>query len=390
MAKLAEERRNVRQRIRDDGGGIFAMKRLLAACVSFAAAVGVVIAVLMVTGTGCAHAHAGRDVISAAQLSASPWQARPFYGHRLEPQEDVVLQGAGQSDSESFLAYSHAVGAAQPMLFMTYVDLHDDLPAYFARLNKQLAALPFFVVPQIGLALNQGDAAKHYEAQVLLGREDAHLQQFCEGLRSLGRPAFVRPGYEFNGPWNGYQPAAYAAAFRRIVTKTRSCAGDSVAFVWDISAGAQMDRGDSDTAAKQSWSAYYPGDAFVDWWGINLFAAQELTSDATQAFLAEAAARKFPVMIAESTSLHQPASDGQKTVDGWFAPYFGLIRRTPNIRAFCYIDWDWAKYPQWADWGDDRIETDPTVLSFYKSQIASPHVASARTPKSTFTLLRAR
>jgi hypothetical protein len=271
------------------------------------------------------------------------------------------------------------------MLFMTYVDLKADLPAYFAQLRKQLDSLPQFAVPQMGLSLNGDDPHRHYEADVAAGALDGQLQQMCEGLKSLDRPVFLRPGYEFNGAWNGYGPKAYAAAFRHIVEKTRACGLSNVAFVWDWSAEA----GPSPHAAN-SWAAFYPGDAWVDWWGINLFSSASLTSTATQAFLAEADTHRFPVMIAESSAKQQPVATGQRAIDAWFAPYFGLIRRSPGIKAFCYIDWDWGHYPQWSNWGDERIERNATVLAFYRQQLNAALFASARDRSATLRLLQAK
>ena len=343
-------------------------------------------------------APAEESSVTAAQLIASTWQPRAEYGHRLEP-TGTVLHGAGQSDGESFERYSSAMPAgARPLLFMSYVDLRADLPAYFARLKVQLDSLPQFALPQIGLSLNSDHADSHYEASVAAGDDDARLAQLCIGLRSLGRPVFLRPGYEFNGPWNGYQPRSYAAAFRRIAAGVRSCDAGNIAMVWDINAGAaKLTSADTlpegvspEVVMRARWAAFYPGDDVVDWWGINLFAADDLTSSATQAFLTDAAHHRMPVMVAESTSQHVPVSGGAEAVREWFAPYFGLIRATPGIKAFCYIDWEWGRYPQWADWGDDRVETDPSVLAFYSKQVTDSHVASARARESTLQLVRTR
>jgi hypothetical protein len=325
--------------------------------------------------------------------AAAPAVERAYYGHRLEPKESVVLQGAGQSDEASFAAYTKAVAPAAPMLAMSYVDLHDDLPAFFARLQVELARYPALIVPQIGLAMNEGSAQKHYEQEVADGVDDGRLRTLCEGLRSLGRPVFLRVGYEFNGAWNGYQPRAYAEAFRQVAATVRSCRLENVAMVWDVSAEAELDAengGARAADAERRWDAYYPGDAYVDWWGINLFRSESLTAEATRAFLAEAERHRFPVMIGEATPFHHSVEQGQASVDAWFAPFFGLMRSQRGIKAFCYIDWDWSAYPQWKDWGDGRIEQNATVLGFYRAQVAGPLFAGVRDRAATLRLLRAR
>ena len=319
---------------------------------------------------------------------------RAFYGRRLEPQASVVLHGAGQSDGTSFAAYTKAVAPAGPMLSMSYVDLRDDLPGYFERLRAELARYPDLIVPQIGLSLNAGEAKKHYEGEVARGVDDARLKLLCDGLRSLHRPVFLRVGYEFNGSWNGYEAASYVAAFRRIAATLRGNGMEDVALVWDWSADAELDTergsvwGKGDAAKR--FAGFYPGDDAVDWWGINLFSEESLTAGATRAFLDDAARHRFPVMIGESAPTHHPVSEGERVVEGWFAPYFALIRRSPGVKAFCYIDWDWRRYLQWQDWGDSRIEDDSAVLRFYRHEVADPLYGDARGRAETMRLLRAK
>ena len=135
--------------------------------------------------------------------------------------------------------------------------------------------------------------------------------------------------------------------------------------------------------------AFYPGDAWVDWWGLNIFSAADTWAPTTKTFLADAERHRMPVMIAESTPKGHSVQEGSRVVDAWYKPYFGLIHISPGIKAFCYIDWDWGIYPQWADWGDGRIEADPTVLGFYRSEMRHSLYAGARGRAETLALLRA-
>lgn len=325
------------------------------------------------------------------QLSTVQGREKKFYGRRLEPKGNVVLHGAGQSDEESFHNYSAAVAPAKPMLTVKYVDLRDDLPAFFTGLRRDLETHREFLVPQIGLSLNRGSAARHYEAETARGGDDARLQALCDGLKSLQRPAFVRIGYEFNGSWNGYEAVAYREAFRRIAGKLHGCS-TSIAVMWNWSTRAELDRQQGAANVREGeerWSAYYPGDDAVDWWAIDLFEPEEISSALTTAFLQAADRARFPVMVAESTPRGVGVHGGPLSVDTWFAPYFGLLRSSPGIKAFCYIDWEWSRYPQWADWGDGRIEDNDTVMAFYRSQVVgSKMFASARDRDATLQLLR--
>lgn len=311
-----------------------------------------------------------------AAAAAAPDDTPVYYGRKLEPRGRVILHGAGQTDDPSFREYSFTVAPARPMLYMSYVDLKDNLPVFFKGLELDLRSYREFVVPQIGLSLNEGSAAGHYEQQVADGALDGRIDELCGGLRTLARPVFLRIGYEFNGQWNGYEPDAYVAAYRRIHQRLQACSPET-ATVWDY----------APDGARQDIMRFYPGDDAVDWWGINLFSSASFRSSETRAFLAGARAHRFPVMIGESTPRDHPVTEGQASVDEWFKPYFDLLHGTPEIKAFCYISWDWRLYPQWATWGDARIEDNVAVREFYRRAVAGPEIQSVRDEAETRRLL---
>ncbi|GAA3755270.1 glycoside hydrolase family 26 protein [Terriglobus aquaticus] len=310
-----------------------------------------------------------QGTVPEVNLQDSQPLPRAHYGRRLEPAGNTVLHGAGQTDWASFAAYRNAVAPAQPVVFMTYVDLRDDLPGFFAQLRGTLSTEPA-LTPQIGLSMNRGQAQLHYESETAAGTDDYSIGQLCNGLQSLHRPVFLRPGYEFNGSWNGYQPTAYVAAFRRIASRVHACAPQT-AIVWDWSVDAELDTeaGGNTAPANSRWQAFYPGSSSasdvadsVDWWALNLFTSAGIRSAAAEQFLQAAAASHHPVMIAESSPRGYNVTRSSNVWSDWFAPYFALVHTHPGIRAFCYINWDWSAYPQWSDWGNARIETAPPTL----------------------------
>ena len=270
---------------------------------------------------------------------------------------------------------------------MTYLDLRDDLPTAFSSLRADLAHFDTpdaQTLPQIGLSLNRGSAAAHYEAETAGGTDDPAIAQLCTGIRSLNRPVYLRIGYEFNGSWNGYQSATYVAAFRRIAAALHICTPD-VAIVWNWSPDAELDAeaaGYSPDTFPARLQAFYPGDDSVDWWALNLFTPQGITAPATQQFLTAAAQLKHPVMIAESTSKGFDTTD-PVVLNIWFLPYFNFLRANPGIQAFCYINWNWKAYPQWSDWGDARLDQSPALLAWYGQQLTTLPLQSATLPASS-------
>lgn len=106
---------------------------------------------------------------------------------------------------------------------------------------------------------------------------------------------------------------------------------------------------------------YYPGDEYVDWWGIDLFKPEEFKNPEVLSYLDNSLKYKKPLMIGESTPRSVGVLDGFRSWNDWFEPYFHLMKRQPNVKAFCYINWNWAFYPQWSDWGDGRLEENDFV-----------------------------
>lgn len=216
-----------------------------------------------------------------------------------------------------------------------------------------------YLMPQIGLGMTKdGSPEEHYEHQVAKGHHDESLEILAKALKDIGRPSFLRIGYEFNGPWNGYQPVSFIAAWKYVVKFLKSRKVD-FASVW-----CWAKEGDPD------FMKFYPGDEFVDWWGIDLFSTSHL--DPEDPFYEEAHKHQKPVMIGESTARYVGTLDGQKSWDQWFRPYFETIRNQPGIKAFCYINWKWDRFPQWHDWGDCRLQMNPVVGEQYRREISNP------------------
>jgi hypothetical protein len=80
-------------------------------------------------------------------------------------------------------------------------------------------------------------------------------------------------------------------------------------------------------------------------------------------------------MIGESSPAGVGTSGGQASWDSWFSPYFALIAENPSIKMFCYINTDWTGYPdfpQWASWGDARLQENALIADMYAQELASP------------------
>jgi hypothetical protein len=302
-------------------------------------------------------------------LQSQTIQPRLNQGALLEPQGKII-NGAGQ-DLSAYNNYWNVMHTQnKPLMYMTYIGLCEVTTDWADGLKADLMSHPGkFQVPQIGLSMTtDGTPSAHYEQDVAAGLYDKQISMFIDGLKSLAIPAYVRIGYEFNGTtWNGYEPATYKSAYIRITNLIRA-RGVEVANVWDFS----MDGG-------MNFMDYYPGDDYVDWWGINVFQAGQFGDANAKSFMDNASVHKKPVMIGETTPRNVGVLNGQTSWDQWFLYFFTFIHTYPEVKAFSYINWNWSQYPQWSTWGDARLEQNLIVGTNFANEMDSAKYLHAST-----------
>jgi hypothetical protein len=309
-------------------------------------------------------------------LQAQSIQPRLNQGALLEPQGKII-NGAGQ-DLTAYNNYWNVMHALnKPLMYMTYVGLRDVTSDWADGLKADLMSHPGkFQIAQIGLSMTvDGTPSTHYEQDVAAGLYDKQIAMFIDGLQTLAMPAYVRIGYEFNGTaWNGYVPATYISSYIRITNMIRA-RGVEIATVWDFSMDGDM-----------NYMDYYPGDEYVDWWGINIFSASHFTDGNAVNFVSSAQTHKKPVMIGETTPRNIGVLNGQQSWNQWFTPFFIFIHIHPEIKAFSYINWNWSQYPQWSSWGDARLEENAIVGTDFANELEWPdylHASDENTFRKT-------
>ena len=223
-------------------------------------------------------------------------------------------------------------------------------------------------IPCVTLKFDQStgnDTGRGLERQLVSGGFDGELAGLAGVLAKLDRPSFLRIGPEVNGAWNGYDPALYPEAFRRVVQRFREHGATRTVFVWNVKLLADQDRPVTD------WD---PGDAWTDWWSLDLFSEDfrnPVVRERVEAFLAEAARRGKPVMIPESCPSGLDLDD-PRTWRDWFAPYFALINGHPGVKAFLYSNRDFARGDVTLEhWGDMRIDTS-TLAGAWRTELSGP------------------
>ena len=198
------------------------------------------------------------------------------------------------------------------------------------------------------------------------GSYDNNIETLGNWIAEQDRPVFLRIGYEFDGPWNAYDPNDFVIVWKRIVDTFEELEVPNYVTVWQ-SATAENHL----TYKGTDWLAWYPGDDYVDWFGISYF---EHSHNVFDDFLDLAREHDKPVMIAESTprGLLLDKQDGAFIWDDWFAPYFQYIHDNRDvIRAVAYINVDWDAQSMWANqgWGDTRVQVNDVVLERWLAEI---------------------
>lgn len=187
----------------------------------------------------------------------------------------------------------------------------------------------------------------------LAGRYDSQFQGVADLMVKNGLgDSVVRLGYEGNnktiGSWQGTDdPAAYRAMFRRVVTLMRARTGARFHFDYNMAVGP--------SGKATSFESLYPGDAYVDLVGLNIYDVWWQHPDATPSerwqhtltapmgvndFKAFAAAHHKPVSYPE-WGLYRK---GDIFAGGGDSPYF-IDKMADLVRdsAFqAYFDLDWG------------------------------------------------
>jgi len=267
--------------------------------------------------------------------------------------------------------YVAAFADRPPAMWVDYYSLVDvrftpaERLALFESNLAEYGGIPFLGISYT--STTPGGAARGWDPEVAAGLFDGEIRQLAGAVARDGRPIFVRPGFEFNGIWNNYQPETYQASFVRIRELFLEEEATNAIWVWNAHPAGKV----------APFMAFYPGDEHVDWWGINLFGLA-FDSPVEQTFVAEflagARTRGKPTMIPESIPHKFHLLDDPTTWDAWFVPYFDLVR-SEGIGAFCYSNRDYTQVPAWSDWGDLRIERSP-LKDEWAEMLAQTWVAS--------------
>lgn len=213
---------------------------------------------------------------------------------------------------------------------------------------------------------------------------DAATEEWARKLGKAPGHIFLRWCSEMNGPWTPWSrdPALYIRKWRAIHDLMERVA-PNVVMVWCPNA----------TPAPQI-AKYYPGDAYVDWVGVNSYVVSIHNNIKTQPCEYENPADLFkdvyrrysarkPIMICETGVTHYAAALGRSQSS--FAAtkigqlYGSLPRSYPRLKAICYYDVNNLNgAANGRKFNNYLLTDDPAITSAYARAIAPSYFLSGR------------
>lgn len=167
---------------------------------------------------------------------------------------------------------------------------------------------------------------------IATGRYDELIRSRARALRDLDKPVILQWRWEMNRrnlAEEIHSPADYVAAWRHLHELFEEEGADNVEWAWCPL---------SDALADRDYSAYYPGDDWVDWIGANGYARspEQTFGQVFASFLSWAEDVEKPILIGEfarPTDMGSPSS-----LTTWLEGARRTIADHPQIKAVTYFE----------------------------------------------------
>jgi hypothetical protein len=206
---------------------------------------------------------------------------------------------------------------------------------------------------------------------IAAGRYDSYIERSAAAAAAWGKPFFMRFAHEMNGDWypwgrgaNGNTPAFYVAAWRHIVRIFRAYGAGNVKWVWVPN---------QNFSGRFPFRAYYPGDRWVDWVGLDGFnwarspRWQSFTGIFAGSYNAMVRLTSKPIIVAETGSWEHGGSKAK-----WLRN--ALDSELPKFKHVRALVWWSVKDPR----GDLRVDSSSPALRALRSAVESPRYAATR------------
>ena len=210
-------------------------------------------------------------------------------------------------------------------------------------------------------------------------QDDTYLRGWAQAARHLEAPILLRYASEMNGAWMPYSgnPDEYIRKWR-LVYRIMHETAPNVVMIWCPFG-----------VPRSTIPLYYPGDAYVDWVGVNIYAVVYNNGDPKQPasdtqldqlkFVYNLYADRKPIAICEYAATHFCRAVRQATTDFCLKStrefYDALPKLFPRVIFVSWFSVE-ANADGLAD-NDYAVTTDPAVLALYQEIVARDYFITA-------------
>ncbi len=324
----------------------------------------------------CATLVNSLTIVSAATPTRSMSIAydKPNYTYsKMEPKKGTLLGAYVLQDdyiNQSMETFNE-VTEKQHASYFKYVGYGRPFPTEWVEEVKAAGA-----IPHIAFEPNGG-----LEKVV----DDEYLRQWAADAKAADVPIFIRWASEMNGTWTQYSGHSdlYKEKWKLVYNVFKEEA-PNCSFVWTVF-----------TFPESTIQEFYPGDAYVDWVGVNIYNViyhnNDINSKADQEdplelldYVYNTYSYKKPIQISEFGVTHYTSTDG-KTYSNWASDkitelYSNIGKYYPRVKSIFYFDVNnVTAYNADRRINDYSVTTDSVVLNAYKNAISTSNFLSSYT-----------
>lgn len=209
--------------------------------------------------------------------------------------------------------------------------------------------------------------------ELMSGKYDADIRKYGQAIAKFGKPIILRFAHEFNGDWYPWSmvdeklvpTTTYISAYRYVHQKIQEAGGTNAQWVW---APNVVNGGKNNLHLGD----YYPGDAYVDWIGMDGYNFGTSQSWSRWQSFAEVFGDLYtwiekvhpnkPIFISE---MGTSATGGDKAA--WITDmFYQLEHKFPNVKAFV-----WFNINKETDW---RFTDNQNSVEAFKKGLSNGRV----------------
>ena len=263
----------------------------------------------------------------------------PSPGAPVKPGSYFGVYAPGVPGSYAGISSFAAATGTRPRVVVYYSGWREPFQLRFAAIAAKHGAVPLVQIDPTAVSI----------AAIASGRYDGYLRSYASEVKDFGRRVILSFGHEMNGTWYswGYphtSPAVFVAAWRHIVTVFHEAGARNVTWLWTVNIIQCR-------CHIQPPARWWPGDAYVNWVGIDGYYYRRSWTFASMFGPTIKAVRALtlnPILISETAA---PTATQPAKISDLFA----------GIRAYGLLGFVWFDANKRQDW---RISSPAAFAAF--------------------------